>query len=1291
MIEVGGLIYSSPSCTPCPIGTFSLVNATEDCLLCPENTFNNQTGRSSVCDPCPEDTFAPAGSSQCSQTPPCTENDLQILYTPCNNGTRDSYYIWKQSCNSKTGISLPSNQTSIPCAPCHPGQYRNYSTWECEYCPVGSSSPGDVPCSLCLKGSAAIKEVHVTEWFELPANSETDAWTLTGSSLVTSTSSFFTWNIDLETEGSVTFNATITCNSSCSLVFVASLDHLGYLTRFLRSGSSTFNLKSGQNELTWTFFGEGVVELNSVVVYGVSEGGAGNCTECVPGTYSSTDGQSFCLPCEVGSAQSLPGSISCETCENNTFTEFEGRTECLSCGEGTQASSNHTFCSTDCIYTAAPGITFNLTSLPQISIYISMTTYTMNICNKVTGSSCLDRDRNPLNTHICSSGRVMGATDLGRVLSFGYNTSLYTSFKYGDMGCGYSYINGTVLDAVPRTTSISLVCDLSQDPPTGTPYLVSSTMCHYEFVWPSVYACPLCSSEHYSFLYTQCINNKQQKIYFWKQNPKTCYGGVQLPVMEELNCTSPDKKCLPGQFLAGNNCTDCPSGFYSIGGGSEYTEWNTMPINFMTSCEGLTCSGWTPSTHVISAGQGTSLLKYTSLFLEQGTIEFSYRIDSNKAILNFYVDNELVFESGNKLFLEFEVYSYNKLLPGNHSFVWEYVGDGNVAAIKYVKVMGNVKAAIQCTPCPFGYYSNVTAASQCLPCPMNTFSTGQASECSPCSSSQYSLEASNFCTDRPSCSKSDFQDFYTSCSADNTRTHYLAVVDPYICVPSASITINNVSLSHNETVSCGSCPPGSYRNGTICVGCPSGAFLSNGKCVVANKGQAAVSVESYWIDNSLDTWPQGFSTGCEGSCGSRGWRLRGDHIDSGFHGYDLDIDVDSWLLLETRLVSPGYISFDVLTTKMIGQLEFYINGNSINPLLGKYELMPGNYSIVWKYHQSSLETRDIASIANILIAGGDSGFNQNYMCPPGTYSGNEGSSSCKQCDPGYFSSSYGNHQCYPCSSGYMSPGYGSTTCIQCGTGTSSAEAASHCDSKCLFYVNDTIYYSIQDLYPIQYIDNEGHHYTLNLCDMNADNSSICTGYDGQFHFSYICNSQLSFGSMLSFTANEPDLINKGFSLQFSYGSASGCSNYRTSTVTFICASEEESEPVPQIVPEKSNCEAYFVWTSIHGCPLCSSKDYETTETTCVNGEKNVFDVRKNKCHGEKTRNSRVVSCSKSIVFPVWAIVIIAVGTLAAVISFAVYFVKHRKMSQQYSRLLQDKNTNVEMEAVPIEKFSIVDD
>ena len=33
---------------------------------------------------------------------------------------------------------------------------------------------------------------------------------------------------------------------------------------------------------------------------------------------------------------------------------------------------------------------------------------------------------------------------------------------------------------------------------------------------------------------------------------------------------------------------------------------------------------------------------------------------------------------------------------------------------------------------------------------------------------------------------------------------------------------------------------------------------------------------------------------------------------------------------------------------------------------------------------------------------------------------------------------------------------------------------------------------------IQYVDSEGHHYTLNLCDMNADNSSICEGKE-KFH------------------------------------------------------------------------------------------------------------------------------------------------------------------------------------------------
>ena len=109
----------------------------------------------------------------------------------------------------------------------------------------------------------------MTEWYELPPNSEADGWTLTGSSLVTSTASFFTWVIDLETEGFITFNVTVNCNSSCSLVFVSSLNHLGYLTRFLRSDSYTFNLKSGENELMWTFFGEGEAELTSVTIYGI--------------------------------------------------------------------------------------------------------------------------------------------------------------------------------------------------------------------------------------------------------------------------------------------------------------------------------------------------------------------------------------------------------------------------------------------------------------------------------------------------------------------------------------------------------------------------------------------------------------------------------------------------------------------------------------------------------------------------------------------------------------------------------------------------------------------------------------------------------------------------------------------------------------------------------------------------------------------------------------------------------------------------------------------------------------
>jgi hypothetical protein len=128
---------------------------------------------------------------------------------------------------------------------------------------------------------------------------------------------------------------------------------------------------------------------------------------------------------------------------------------------------------------------------------------------------------------------------------------------------------------------------------------------------------------------------------------------------------------------------------------------------------------------------------------------------------------------------------------------------------------------------------------------------------------------------------------------------YFVPLQPQICA-----TKGGVALPKNQTgQACVDCPAGTTLgpNGQ-CITCTTRGYYYNGyACVQVQKGSAIVRTSNFFFDNTTSQWPAGWSTSCSGSCGSSGWRLRGSYIDSGFHNFDTDTDVDSFVSLQTEV------------------------------------------------------------------------------------------------------------------------------------------------------------------------------------------------------------------------------------------------------------------------------------------------------------------------------------------------------------------------------------------------------
>jgi hypothetical protein len=197
-----------------------------------------------------------------------------------------------------------------------------------------------------------------------------------------------------------------------------------------------------------------------------------------------------------------------------------------------------------------------------------MNPFYLNICSKQNGNStCLDDENVPISTYACKLDRNGHGIDVGHNPAFSGggagSGSFNVTYTDGEPGCPTGWFGDGM---VPQQTTVSFICD--PDAGEGSPVAASPfeiTKCHYHFKWYTIHAvrrmrnyelpknesnyrlvllyssikCRACDDQDIDYYYTDCVNKKQDKIFYWRDNPKQCHGGKTLsPPERDLTCGS---------------------------------------------------------------------------------------------------------------------------------------------------------------------------------------------------------------------------------------------------------------------------------------------------------------------------------------------------------------------------------------------------------------------------------------------------------------------------------------------------------------------------------------------------------------------------------------------------------------------------------------------------------------------------------------------------------------------------------------------------------------------------------
>lgn len=1329
-ITIAGNRWTDSSCIECPLGTYNNKEGQSQCEFCPPDTFSNITG-TVECESCDDDEYAFSGSTKCSKRPICAQSDSFVLYTECSpkeggGSSRDKLFFWLEPkiCNDQhpDAYKLPNNITDTQCAPCNPGFFRNASGI-CQSCGTNEYSEVDaVECKKCDPGQVGRRDFIWKNFEELPPPSIPamqkcsgecgSQWRLsTDGSHIDSgighgsyVDNSFTLSLTVLGEGVVKFTFQFDCPHGCYLNFIDEIVNNDVKTIVRSSVYSvhtfedeitniTIPVKQGKHDFSWRFIKydsslenrDALIKISEIIVTSVAEGqgGASECSTCLEGTYASAT-EPFCIPCEPGTANNQTGVTSCQPCPVNTFSDIHGAKVCQPCGDGTLSLEGSTECSSDCIYIQSETTAYEFSNLAKETMYGPYTDsennkFYFNVCFKFAmDNPCQELEDSPYSISCMVDNRTR-AHSAGKILNF-YPVE-------GDIkGTHIVYKNGaTCPTGGTRSTNITVLC--SPDSGIGVPYPsepFETEGCVNHFEWKSLYGCPVCLPNDYTFYYTNCENGKQSKVYTWKENPRRCHGGVSLPEPEILDCVSSDLiPCPEGKYLLLDSCQDCLPGTYSLGGTEIFDTWNTIPKNFKTNCQGFVCTKWKPKKDYIE-GVANSWLDLTLNFVKDGRFIFEYQGSfGNDVIFNVEIDQDIVFTTKDLALTRKEV-SLN-ITEGIHTIRWHLVAEDitspsiQKAFIRLfsVKTSGTKLADNVCLPVPEGTYQKEEGKNYYETCPINTKSEGGRSQCQSCGENQYAPRGSSECYNKMPCTVQDYSISFTDCINGQTLRSYTAK-EPKVCVGGFEPPLVP------EVVEC-QCPRGYYSNEEgLCVACEEKHYYDTeqGRCILSPPGKAAIRVISFFEDSFQRNY--NVTTECTGVC-LRSWTLSNQGIDSGVQiGY-----ANSYIEIPVNITgSEGSI---FLTYAMDGENEFeiYVDGiltekrNNFKKKMNtasEHIILPleiGHHNIVLNY--VNLESTGNLRITELGFTDSEEGGPELVACSDGYATSKFGSSHCEICPAGTYSNSSalgGNIECKKCPLLTYSSKEGSTECIPCKSYGYSEPGASYCKTTCSYNTTQGHF----DLLPLSDLNITVDHisgvrFEMNLC--KGLQSSTCLDAKGNPLSTHICAVLGSSKTGIDFGENpEVEFTSNGLIMTFTEGDE--CDDYgtkRKSIVNLICELGDHLG-VPKYLDTSTNCDAKFEWRTPAACRSCSLDDYELVYGKCISRKRIIsYKLNSTDCFSSKYTipESYVEPCSE-ISFPIGAIfgIIGAIILLVGIIVF--FYIKNRKLAVEYQLL---KNAKVD--------------
>jgi hypothetical protein len=550
-IQIRGTKLASLECEACPVGSND--PGSDTCKTCGVGSYLS----GNKCEVCPAGTSSLEGSvgvESCLKLLKCGEKDYHFTFSDCEDGFKSKIFEWNfpLMCDSEE-VSLPESE-KIDCSSCPEGQI--YLDQKCQYCPSGHFLDSSV-CKACSAGTFAGKKSVYLVWDSLPkgfwtgckSGNQLDCgygWEPRGSFITTSQFLQEGWSADLQTnlkivqnKGKVFFRVTVEGQNSL-LVFVDG--HLRITIKKTQEKDFEIDLNPGNHHVKWScnVFSKNheSCSIFTLKVEGSQDGGAVECSPCPEGFYSS-EAADLCRPCPAGLTSNL-NKTECVPCQGNTFSVSGG--SCENCLNQTVSDVGHTYCFIPSNFTLNSQlflmkklvgvndqqseycdeskmelycfqsffgpvqahddffyVSVGKPSKPDLPSFASISqgfSYAFAILDK--NDEMISKEFLAISQNkSCEFDYSKVVVNLGSRIK-----SLESSFS----GFRVSYGSGDIcMENSTFGAQIDFICNKREL--EGWPIFLSRSGCVYNFVWPTIHACPVCDSSEVTYKSSTCEND----------------------------------------------------------------------------------------------------------------------------------------------------------------------------------------------------------------------------------------------------------------------------------------------------------------------------------------------------------------------------------------------------------------------------------------------------------------------------------------------------------------------------------------------------------------------------------------------------------------------------------------------------------------------------------------------------------------------------------------------------------------------------------------------------------------